>query len=364
MRHRLALVAVIAAFASSVPSQSTLTVGPGAHPNVDAAIAAASPGDVVVVLPGAYPSFAVTKGVTIRPAVAGTVSFVSPFFPTHISAQIPPGQTAHLAQLPLPTLIVTGGRLAAVDCTIGPNHVAVLGGSLVVLEGCAVTTTLSVGSAIYVDQQSELVAVDTTVSFTPNVPIPTAGTKSAVEVVGSRFRGSRLDVSVFNGPFGTAGPAVRGDGASEVWLSDCTLLGGAGGCALDGTAGRHDRCVLTPPCSTLPSGFILGAHRVSPLINGGVFAVDFTLQPGMAVGVFTAETFASQVYVQLEQSLLLPAASAYPLAALVANPQGVASASWLVPAGPQFVDRTLWLQGFSGFTLPLQASPLVGGVVR
>jgi hypothetical protein len=57
-------------------------------------------------------------------------------------------------------------------------------------------------------------------------------------------------------------------------------------------------------------------------------------------------------------------ATAYPLGVVVADAQGIASASWLVPAGPQFVDRTLRLQGFSGFALPLQASPLVGGVVR
>ncbi len=36
----------------------------------------------------------------------------------------------------------------------------------------------------------------------------------------------------------------------------------------------------------------------------------------------------------------------------------------VVTAGPQFMGQSLWLQGFSGFALPLQASALVGGVVR
>jgi hypothetical protein len=163
---------------------------------------------------------------------------------------------------------------------------------------------------------------------------------------------------------GQAGPAVRGDAASAVWLSDCTLVGGAAGCAIEATNGRHERCVLTPPCTTLPSGFVLGVHRVAPLTNGAVFTVAFRLQPGMAVGVFAAPTFASQVHAELEQPLLLPASSAFASTVVIADAQGIASASWLVPAGPQFVDRTLWLQGFSGFAFPLQASPLVGGVVR
>jgi hypothetical protein len=157
---------------------------PGRLRDIDAAIAAASPGDVLVVMPGTYPGFAVTKGVTIRPASSGTVTFASSAFPPYISAQIPPGQIGHLVELQLPVLIVTGGRLGVVDCSVGPNHVTVLGGALVVLNGCTVTSTNAVAGAVYVDQQSELVAVDSTIVFAPAL-LPLAP-RPAVDVVGSR----------------------------------------------------------------------------------------------------------------------------------------------------------------------------------
>jgi hypothetical protein len=359
-RQLLLTVAALASALAVAPCQSTLTVGPGGYAHIDAAIAAASPGDVLVVMPGTYPGFAVTKGVTIRPAVAGTVTFAGTF--VYISAQVPPGETAHLARLQLPVMICTGGRLALEDCTVAPGHVAVQGGSLVVLEGCTVNSQATF-AAIRADQQSELVAVDSTIAFTPLLPWPGAA-RSAVEVAGgSRFRGSRLQLTSSSSALAQAGAAVVADAGSSVWVSDSTLVA-AGTCAIEAPNGRHDRCVLTPNCSTLPAGFVLGAHRVAPLQNGAPFTVEYTLQPGMAVGVLAAPTFASQTYPELEQSLLLPAASAFPLAALVADGQGLASGTWNVPAGPQFVDRTLWLQGFTGFALPLQASPLVGGVVR
>jgi hypothetical protein len=346
------------AFATFLRCQATLTVGPGGYPDVSAALAAANPGDTIVVLPGSYPPFFMTKGVTVRAQVPGTVTLGAiPFGPI---VNVPAGEHGHLVSLRCVSLSLRG-RVSLDDCVVAPGRTSAVD-AVVVMQECSMQLGSSAaGTAAFDAAQSEVAATDCV--FTGTIPLLVLPSHPAVALTGSRLRGSRLSLIAFGGG-GAVPPALRGDAASVVWLSDSTAVGAPGSCAVEAVNGRHDRCVLTPPCSTLPSGFVLGAHRVSPLLNGGVFAVDFALQPGMAVGVFAAESFASQVHVELEQSLLLPAASAYPLTAVVANAQGVASGSWLVPSGPQFVDRTLWLQGFSGFALPLQASPLVGGVVR
>jgi hypothetical protein len=194
MRHRLVLAAVVAAFASVVPCQATLTVGAGGYPNVDAAIAAASPGDVIIVLPGAYSPFTLTKGVTLRPAVPNTVVFGSSAFPAVVTAQIPPGQTGHIHGLRFGALVVDGGRLGVVDCTVTPGLISVYGGALAVLEGVTISHTLPAfgQSALHVDQ-SEVVAVDTTISI---LPTGYSFGEAAVELDGSRFRGSRLVLQV------------------------------------------------------------------------------------------------------------------------------------------------------------------------
>ena len=364
MNHRMALAAGIAALSSPFLScQATLTVGPGGYIDVNAAIAAANPGDTIVVLPGTYPAFLMSKGVLIRPAVPGTVTFAV-LFPV-VGAQVPAGQTGHLVGLQLPGVLVSGGRLSIIDCTIAPGRLSVMSGALVVVEG----TTIAVfgvfnAAAIYADQ-SEIVTTDCVLTGSGASTIPPINATPAIDLYSSRLHGSRLVLQAgpsLSGPPGA--PALRADVASTVWLSDSTLTGDPSSCAIQATNGRHDRCLLTPNCSTLPAGFVLGVHRPQPLQNGSVFTVDFTLQPGMAVGICAAGTFAPQMYSELEQSLLLPVATAFALTTVVADAQGIATAAWLVPAGPQFLDRTLWIQGFSGFALPLQASPLTGGVVR
>jgi hypothetical protein len=352
------LVTATAAVACSLavlPCQSTLTVGAGGYVDVNAALAAASPGDTIVVLPGTYPWCSMNKGVTVRAATPGTVTIGQPLI--GVIGTIPAGQTAHLVSLQLGS-VQLGGRLTVDDCQLS-GKLALTDG-VAVIQGCTLQLPANqVGAATIEAQQTDLTAVDCSVYGMTNAAFPPLW-RPVIALVDSRLRGSRLLVQ---GAPGITMPAISADAASSMWLSECTISA-VGACAITGGTGRHDRCTLTPPCSSIPNGFVLGAHRVAPLQNGAPFAVEYTLQPGMAVGVFGASTFASQTYPELEQSLLLPVASAFPLAALVADAQGRAGGTWAVPAGPQFVDRTLWLQGFSGFALPLQASPIVGGVVR
>ena len=355
----IAWLGSVALHAAAV-AQTTLIVGPGFYPNVDSAVAAASPGDIIRVLPGAYPSFAVNKGVTIHGSPGATFSGIFPPI-----ANVPLGQIAHFEGLQLPGLGVNGGTISVDNCQIGPNGMSTTLGAVVVMQGCTiqVVATLFPQPALGVTN-SEVTLVDcSVVAISVN---PLAAALPAIRVANGRFRGSRLNVT---GPPGTAtlpgGAAIGGELAHQVWVSDSTLASGDPAvCAITASTGRHDRCVLTPNCSALASGLVLGASRPLPLQNGVPWSAQFMAAPGMAIGVAAAPEFFAQSYVQLEQSLLLPAASAFPLDVLVTDAQGVATGTWSVPAGPLFVDRVVWLQGFTGFAYPLQASPLVGGVVR
>jgi hypothetical protein len=48
----------------------------------------------------------------------------------------------------------------------------------------------------------------------------------------------------------------------------------------------------------------------------------------------------------------------------VADAQGRASGSWLLPSTPTLVGVSIWFHSFSGTSLPLSAAPPVGGVIR
>lgn len=358
MTRRLFVAAGMAVFAIVSPCQATLTVGPGGYPHLDAALAVASPGDTIVVLPGSYPAFGMFVGVTVRAAVPGTVTVGVATFGGFVN--VPPGQRGHLLDLGLVGLNLQGD--VSVDgCHVTPGSISIRD-AVVALQECTVQAT-NPGSPGLRAWHSEVTAVHC--AFAGGGPVPAVfPPQPAIDLIDSRLRGSRLTLVAGPASGGVPPPALRGDTVSRAWLSDSVLTADPASCAIELVNGRHDRCTLSPNCSTLPAGFVLGVDRLQPLQNGAPFAVAFLLQPGMAVGVFADEHFAAQAYPELEQALLLPAATAFPLAAPVANVQGIAVGAWTVPAGPQFVGRTMWLQGFSGFAWPLQASPLVGGVVR
>lgn len=349
---------VAASLASAAFAQNTWFVGPGGLPDIPSAITAAAPGDTIVVAAGAYANFHLPKGVTVRAQVPGTVS-LSATFPCVVL--VPPGENAHLVGLQMSAIVISGA-VSVSDCGFTTVNTAagVGSGGLLVMERCTILiagATLAPGGALVITQ-GEAVLVDCSIHVQPALFAATV----PITVAAGTLRASRLVVQTAPG---SVTPAISADALSQIWLSDSTLTAQAtAACAITGGNGRIDRCVLTPACSSLPTGLVLGVHSPQPLQNGATFSVDFTAQPGMAIGVFAAATFAAQTYPDLEQALLLPAASAFALTNVIADPQGVATASWLVPAGPQFVDLTLWVQGFTGFSSPLQASPLVGGVVR
>ncbi len=365
---------------AAVAAQTTHTVGAGGFATIAAALAAAAPGDVIVVQPGSYGPFQATFGVTIRGAIPDSVAVDT----SNVSC--PTGQCIHLVDLAFPALFVDGGTCTLDRCVVGAGGVNPIHAGL-----AATSTRLRL-------QQCTLGGVSQ--PYTPFGTFPALrATSCAVTAIDSTFRG--LDgASSFGGPgypavllhdstlhgsglslaggnasgngLALPGPALSASGASTFWICDSTLTGGAAAsvpsvpaaCPVEATAGRLARCTLQPACPPpVPTnGAMLGAHRVGPLHSGGAFQLDFATEPNGFVGVFATTLLGAAAFVELEQPVALDVATVIPLAVLVADGAGLASGSWTLPPGT--ANLALWLQGVAWGPLPLQLSPAAGGVVR
>ena len=400
---RITVSCLLAALAAAAPAQTTRLVGPAGLAQIRDALAISSPGDVIQVQPGTYAQFTASVGVTIRALMPGTVNiqydanFAPPgclgtsFYaifqgPTFVSP--PAGQAVHLVGLRfLPNVIVTTGMPIAVrhrvsvssgiatfdQCDLSATDIFALSvqDAAVHLQGC---TLAAIGSNLkgHAMTATNAKVTATGCSFTGN---STTGVYdqpgNGIRLSSTALQGSNLTVqggSLLAGSTGAA--ALSADGSCRVWISDSTLTGGGSTCAVSpgGAAGRIDRSTLSPAgptCSSLPPGLVLGIERPQPLQNGAVFTLNHRTDPNAWVAVFVSPGLGdASAPGLLEQPVSLSPSSFWNAGLFVADPTGFVAAAWNIPAGPAFVDLQLWFQGVSGTTLPLQVSPVAGGIVR
>ncbi len=352
-------VVVTLAVVSAATAQTTHLVGPGGFAQIAEAVAAAASGDVILVQPGVYGSFFTTKGLTIRATVPGAASAVGTWGNIVYGA----GRTTRIVGMRLQGFTVWGGTVELDDCIVeGLNGRVDAQSSVLVLQRCTLQPVLPslMSTTALRASGSEVTAIDCDIRGHDGAGMATAS--YAVDLIESRFRGSGLTIA--SGAGNMPMPGIRADAASRVWISDSTVTGTGGACAIDAPNGRHDRCVLTPPCTNLRTGFVLGVHRPQPPQLGGTFTVEHRALPGMLVGVLADFRIERSTPPLLEQALLLPAATAFPADVLVADGTGLAVGAWGIPALPALVDTALWFQAFAGTSLPLQAGPPAGGLLR
>ncbi|MCU0865538.1 MAG: hypothetical protein MUC36_17270 [Planctomycetes bacterium] len=222
---------------------------------------------------------------------------------------------------------------------------------------------------------------------------------STIRAVGSTFRGRDPDqaLSGFGGGHGiqitanstlhgsgnsllggksnsnptVAGRALLADNTSQVWLADSTLTGGSafsGGsqCPVDASLGRLVRCTLSPSTCAPPTialtGALIGVERLTQPQAGAPLQVLFRAAPNEQIGVFASFALASNTFFELEQPAGLDLGSLFALDVLLADGNGVANGSWLLPPGT--ANQAIWLQAVTPGAVPLQLSPVTGGVVR
>ena len=113
------------------------------------------------------------------------------------------------------------------------------------------------------------------------------------------------------------------------------------------------------------NGLVLGLSSATPLVRGGVFQLDFRSRPGLPViahGAFKLDAPATIGFAaQPEWGF---ATNSVQIALLIADSQGRANAAITVPNSPLLQDLPLWFCGWTEQGLPVQLSPVLGGLIR
>lgn len=392
--------------AVALPAQTTHLVGPGGFAEIRDALAVAAPGDRIHVQPGTYAQFTATVGCTIRALVPGSVSvaYTLAVLPPGCSSnpaclvnegptllQPPTGQTVHVVGLNFVGNEVAGGFLGPIrhrvavlsgratfdQCTLNASNTAALTvtGASVHLQSCslaainATATSLPAGGVGLFGTDCNVTAIDTSMlgGSGPGLSAPPG---DGIVLSNSTLHGSNLDIRsgslvfpVGNNP----AYAVRGGGA--LFLSDSQLVGG---CPIQwsGMALELTRCTQTgtsPNCGTVPPSpnTLLGITRPAPLTPGATFALNFRTEPNGFVAIFAGGALGRlDLPGLLAQPSWLDDTQSFLVTLVLADPQGLATASWPIPGGPGIADQQLWFKGLSGFSLPFQVSPPAGGIAH
>ncbi len=365
--------------------------------NLTQAFAAAAPGDVMLLAPGTYQRFSLTKGLSIvGPAVIQAVPAGGAGSTTTVA--VPAGQHARLVGLDFAEIpsaghqLTVSGNVSLEDCQVGPADpgapaLGQLGGTLV-MQRCLVRSGSWRGGGVWISDGTASLS-DCVLHGAPGIVLSTWGIDSqpALHAAGGEVVLSHVTAVGGSGAPGSftvysepASPAVVATGAARVTLCDSSLAGGvpAGGAGAPAIASsssvavRHARTSLSGTGSATVTGNVVGDPRLvgmrldqgfwrgatstatatagtasQPLAIVAGFdatpaAVPNVLGPvyGVAAGLFVT-------------TLAAPAAGA-PVATAIA-----------VPNAAGLVGVTLWLQAlqFDGGAT-WSASPVVGGVVR
>jgi len=378
---------------------------------VQAAIAAAAPGDVIL-LPntGGFPDytpFAVTKGVTIRGngcRVGWPLGASSTF---ELTIQVPLGERAHLDGLDLTwsqhsggnigMRIVHNGGVASVQrCNVlyAGGDAARIAGGAIVFQSCSlhaqrVSGIAVIGTAAGVFVQGGNVTVrdssvhgfDAGIFWFGGHAIAQSAQPGA-DLVGGSLHAER---STFVGGSGVTsisflvgGCGVRTSGAAAMWLGDCTLAGGStAGLATGGPALCNNGGTTAHLANVTLSPGVPGAPPSTGSVNPAAPLVRLALAPAFQRGATSTLAFAGEPGALFVLGLALDAAPTLhpflvepvwivanvPVALGLLDATGGATFAVAVPAGPSLQNQLVFCQAISGFALPLRASTIAGGLI-
>jgi hypothetical protein len=402
------------AVAAPALAQTVWTVGTGGFTQIGPAVAAAAAGDVIEVAPGVYDPFTLDKALTIAALPGGPVSIM------HVAAtplptlllRPPVGTVACLRGIEvhnpwsftLPfwavATVVDRGTVCFEDCRFEgwgawwANGLQVQNASAVLLRCSAIgfgVATSNPGGAFgtglrCTNAQVEAVdcwfhgSDDSNDSFAGCGVLAQASTLHLVRCLVEG--GSDLE-------FLTNGPAtgIYSDGGGRVWLADCTVRGGSAfgnnNPAATGiyNAGPQpielDRTTITGGTSQPPYGpappivgpavvaQLLGLGAVTqPLNLGQPYTIAYRTQPGWPVAVLAATDLASTAVPLVVEPVLLPVGGAWTTAFLIADGNGDAVYTRTMPGNAALRHARLFLQAFTGLSIPLRTAPPLGYLAR
>lgn len=353
---------VSAAFAVAAPSQATWHVYPPGN-DLTTTIAAATPGDTIVLHQGFYMPFAASRGVRLV-TDGGWVIFhpnaTTPPSPVWlVMLQIPPGEVFSLSDVDVQFPVLAAGHVQFDACRV--SRIAADDAELHLQA-----TTISSYSGY-----QPMLALDASSATLLDCTIDANGWGSVAPAVrvtdGSSLQASHCTVR--NGSAAqTSNAALHVDASSDAWLCDSLLATiDTAACAIDGAA-HVERCTFEQNgsnCAPPLAGPVLGVTRPAPLRRGTTFSATFTTDANGVVFVLAAPTVKRvDVPPLLAQPSWLPIATVFPVTALLADASGVATIGFPVPANPALQHATLWLEGIGLAAGPLPVSAPFGGEIR
>ena len=381
----------------SLAAQNTVIVT--AQDGVQAAINAASPGDVIL-LPNTggqpdYESFSVFKGVTIRGNGCRVGASMSAPIAV-VAVNVPAGQRAHLDGLDFSysynaqfgnvgtQIQVSGGTLSVQRCsfqTLFGSSVAIANAE-VLFEG---STIWSVGSVF---PSPSIHAVGSRVSLHdcsvrgPNAamvpPLASFNAQPAVLLIDSTCHAERTS---FQG--GSNNLALRDaaegfvmSGASRAWLSDCSVQGGSSTTGVGKPALVNNTATAAELANTqlqagqpnaVPS---IGPVVVAPLLRlamspelqrGTTSTLTFQGSAGNVFGLWLALDSASVSVPEIVEPIWF--SQGIPISWGLLDGAGAATYPVVVPNVAALENATVWCQAIGWLALPLRASTALGGMI-
>lgn len=296
------LLPTLLTLATTASAQTLWTVGPGAgqFPTIGAAVAAASAGDRIEVLPGAYPGFTVDKGVAITGRDAVVVAISPPNTGGIVVQDVPAGERAVISGIRL------DGRFASV--TVRNNAGRVLLDRLVQPTGETLVITDSPGTSVDNCRigHSATVRGSRGVTIRASVFFPAEPTtfaregltieNSDVELTatrveaGSFYFGANAGILLRNGNLRLRGPSnvvrvlqTRGGPGNAILASGSATLELDPGTELRSFAGAPPVAGVTPSFRQRPS-----LHASTQPLPGAVNVTLFDGRPGANYAMFVS----------------------------------------------------------------------------
>ncbi|MBL8726328.1 MAG: hypothetical protein JNK49_19950 [Planctomycetes bacterium] len=383
---------------NSAVAQTVRTVS--AVNGIQAAIAASSPGDILVLGGGTYDPFVLDRGLVIR-GNGATIGGGPGASLSAVTVAVPPGQIAHLDNLrftygyspfgPLGCPVTVSGAVRIDRCTMvtrnGSPALAANSAQLTIVAS-SLTCGGTTGSGIALQAtDSHIELRDSTVTGSPagchpvgcmvwSFPATPAAQldQSSLHAERSRFDGGSQPSTTF-----------RSDGASGIeatnsalWLADCVVTGGSsaagnGATALQNTGSitaelRQTQLVAGSPGGQPSSGPLdpsapLLLLELQPVwTRGQNSTLTMRGTPGNLFGLFLTPSIDSVSTAGIVEPVL--ATGAVALAVGTLDGSGNATVVLPVPAVTSLLHTPVWCQAASGIGLPLRASTMAGGLVR
>ncbi len=397
--HSSSSIALAVIF-SAVPAcaQTIWKVVSGA--GLPTAIAAASPGDVLLLNPGGLQSFEfepfiLNKGLTIRGN--GSRPGYNPSYNYQVKLKIPPGETAHLEDLRFDSnyspygnlgtpVLVESGTVRFESCliTFGNGTSLTLRDANVTLADCTILGRGNIGSGPGIHATRSVLALRDSQVTGADAALHPGGWQGiaspAIVLRSSSLHAERS--SLRGGSHGTQ--SFAGDGApaldaagSKAWLADCSLTGGSSTQGVGAPAIVNTSVVpIAMRSATLIAGN--GAVKSTGPINPAAPLIRLALAPAWQRGVTSVLSLSGDStasfglwYAINEAAVLLPlvaepvsSVGAISITGGVLDASGNASISIPVPNISLLQHTTVWFQAGSVSGSQVRVSTLAGGVVR